>query len=90
MKTWLLTGLLWCLHRLGYVPPVTRLFFTDLPPELAERTRFWVSKWDENRAVGGEHKRHQVYARLIKEFPDHPHHLLGRAIEVVVSERRML
>ena len=90
MTQLLIRALLWCATKLGYVPPVKRVFFTDITPDLAERARFWVAKWEENRAVGGEHKRHQVYSRLIKEFPEMPHHEIGRAIEVIVSERRMV
>lgn len=89
IKHWLMQLCVRLAGYLGYTPPVKRIFVTDMAPELAERTRFWVAKWDENRAVGGEHKRHQVYSRLLKEFPDLPHYEIGRAIEVIVSERRM-
>lgn len=37
-------------------------------------------------STSGEHKRHQVYAQLIKEFPDVPKNKLGLVIEQVIDQ----
>lgn len=36
-------------------------------------------------APGGEYKRHWVYGRLVKAFPDRPHREIGLAIELAVN-----
>lgn len=36
--------------------------------------------------MSGEYKRHQVYAKLIKRFPDEPRRDIGLAIELAVRE----
>lgn len=38
----------------------------------------------------GEWKRHQVYARLIKDHPEIPRYVLARGIEEVVTRQRSL
>lgn len=37
--------------------------------------------------VSGEWRRHQVYAAMIKIFPDMPKRVIGLAIEVVINAR---
>ena len=39
-----------------------------------------------NPGFGGEAKRHQVYARLIKDFPDAPKRDLSMAIELALFQ----
>jgi len=49
---------------------------------LAERSYFLVRHQEsQNPHSAGESKRHQVYARLIKEFPTRSKRELARAIE---------
>ena len=49
------------------------------PSALLTRTRTLVAIQPQEDS--GELKRHRVYARLIKEFPDQPKRTLSRAIE---------
>ena len=39
-----------------------------------------------SRQATGEYKRHQVYARLMKEYPDLPHRQIAVRIEAAVRE----
>ena len=41
----------------------------------------------EQLETSGEHKRHRVYARLIKDFPDIRPRVLGLAIEMAMQDR---
>lgn len=47
-----------------------------------------VLRVEANSAVGtsGEYKRHQVYAKLLKKFPDLPKRDIGLAIELAVHK----
>lgn len=38
-----------------------------------------------SEGTSGEYKRHWVYARLLKTYPDVPKHTLGRVIEEAVG-----
>lgn len=53
---------------------------------LLERAKHWV-QWEEDNSIetGGEWKRHQVYAKLIKEFPNFKKRDLSVAIEMMVK-----
>ncbi len=44
----------------------------------------WDSKDQEN--LGGEYKRHQVYSKLIKLYPQHDRKKLALLIELVINE----
>lgn len=48
------------------------------------RVRLLVKAY-ESAGVSGEYKRHQVYARLIKDFPDMEHKYIGLKIEEVIN-----
>jgi len=70
MKHWLTRLGLW-IAQLGYWPS----------PALVERARV-LCREQEQPGVSGEYKRHQVYARLIKEYPAAAKRTLGLAIEL--------
>ena len=53
-----------------------------LPVELVERVRVLAGEQDLIPDRSGESKRHQVYARLIKDFPTLPKRMLALAIEM--------
>jgi hypothetical protein len=53
--------------------------------EVRRRTIELVRAQDHPTA-SGEYKRHQVYARLIKEFPAEKHRTLGLEIELALQE----
>lgn len=53
--------------------------------ELRRRTIELVKAQDHPTA-SGEYKRHQVFARLIKEFPAAKHRDLGLEIELAIQE----
>ena len=70
-------------------PVVVAEVIEPLPPDpVLERAREWVA-WADGMAPGtdGEYKRHQVYARLIKAFPQSRKRDLAFAIERVMQER---
>lgn len=50
------------------------------PPEVTMRVRELMAIYDEKPQTG-EWKRHQVYARLLKEFPTLPKGTIGLLIE---------
>lgn len=47
-----------------------------------------ITQWDEVSGWSGEAKRHQVYARLIKRYPDMPRHEVAFALELAVRKVR--
>lgn len=53
-------------------------------PALA-RARALVAAADALKDASGEYKRHQVYARLLKEFPRESKRAISRAIEEALS-----
>jgi hypothetical protein len=61
---------LW-IARLGYWPSQT----------LIDRAAVLCQKWQKADATS-EYKRHQVYAAMIKEFPQVPKRQIGLAIEL--------
>lgn len=52
--------------------------------EIYHRAKVLVTLQAGNVGVSGEAKRHQVYARLVKEFPTEPRRNLGLAIELAL------
>ena len=76
MKNFIIRFLVWLLGKLESPK--------DLPPYL-ERAAVLVAAIDRVEQ-GGEWKRHQVYARLIKEFPQISRKDLGLAIEIAVQK----
>ena len=55
---------------------------------LVEEAKSLVAKADTLPEAGGEYKRGQVYAQMIKRCPDIPRHRIGLAIELAVSRRK--
>ena len=60
------------------------------PPVLPEMSAIEAQAlvWVRDMAAmsaSGEYKRHQVYARLLKAFPDTPHRHVSQAIERAVE-----
>jgi hypothetical protein len=54
-------------------------------PDYAIRAEVLVREQEAFTDTSGEYKRHQVYAKLIKEFPDVRQRDLGLAIELAVQ-----
>ena len=65
--------------------------WVDVPVEdaLVTRARGLVTQAEQQAAPGtsGEFKRHQVYARLLKNFPSRAKADCASAIEQVIQER---
>lgn len=60
----------------------------DIRPDLRVRAEYLVGLLAKKGAhLSGEFKRHQVYADLIKEFPQIPHRDISLAIEMAVRTR---
>lgn len=79
------------LRWLGWTPPIevqTKWVEPSLDPAMRASVERWVKKYEENRGVTSEYKRHQVYAHVLKEFPGMPHHEVGLAIELVIWRLR--
>ena len=73
IKHWLTRLGLW-IARFGYWP-------ADI---LVQRARVLSTDW-ERPDLSGEYKRHQVLARLVKEFPATAKRTLALAIELALS-----
>lgn len=58
-----------------------------IPITVSEYVMFLCEKFERTPEVSGEWKRHQVYAALIKEFPDISKRILALAIEVYLNRR---
>lgn len=56
----------------------------NLAPLLFFRAKQLVAEQAGNHGVSGEAKRHQVYAKLRKEFTQDPHRDIGLAIELAL------
>jgi len=74
----------WLRRLADWLDPVPVVRVPDLTP-LEARTRGLVRAAASVQA-SGEYKRHQVYARLIQEFPDVAHTTIGIAIERAVEQ----
>jgi len=72
IKHWLTRLGLW-IARLGYWPAEV----------LVQRARVLCDEWNRPD-LSGEHKRHQVLARLVKEFPATSKKTLALAIELAL------
>ena len=72
MSTWLTKFQLWW-TLWGHLPPIA----------IMTHTRELCDSYTD-LAVSGEYKRHQVYARLLKKFPDANKRTLGLAIELTL------
>lgn len=89
MNAWLIRIGLWLATRGGWTPPAPILVhdLPALPADLVAETRRAVTEADPLSA-DGEYKRHQVYAKLRKRFPQRDRSELAFAIEWVIQERR--
>lgn len=86
MRQRLIQACLWMAKQLGWqepAAPVSPLF----DPVLLAATQQAVDEAERTDA-GGEYKRHQVYARLLKRFPALPHWEVAYTIESVIRDRR--
>lgn len=84
MKLYFIRILRWCLLWLEPVPSPAPV---QAPPDpcyarVAELVHS-IDREDQN----GEWKRHQVYARLVKEFPDRRKRDLAYLIESILQEQ---
>ena len=85
IQRWLVAFGLWLARLGGWIaPPCTRAHL-DVPPTLAGRIMELALEQHASPTSSGEAKRHQVYARLLKDFPNMPHRQVALAIEVVLS-----
>ena len=84
MRHGLIQVCLRCAIWLGWTPPAPAPLLAD---DLAVAARAAVIA-AEALPAGGEYKRHQVYAQLLKRFPQLPHWEVAFAIEWVIRERR--
>ncbi len=71
----------WCLWQIG----VLQRLVAWLDPAPLEAARV-LTKAAQQHAMSGEAKRHQVYAALIKAFPNASKRILSQAIEDAVAE----
>ena len=85
MKTWLVRFGLWLARCGGWTLPVCRRPHLPSSPLLATAQRLVV--WAEETFPGtsGEHKRHQVYARMLRVHPDASRRDAALAIELVLQ-----
>lgn len=74
-----------CLALVHWLEPETTLIAVRRDG-LYTRAKFLVKAFDTLKPNDptGEQRRHQVYARLKKEFPDRPWKDIARAIEAAV------
>lgn len=71
IKQWLGRLGMWLVRRYG-----------DWPSDaLIERASVLTSQWAHRPDLSGEYKRHQVYARMIKEHPTTSRRAIAMAIE---------
>lgn len=89
MRQWRQRLGLWLARWAGWQPPAPILVhdWPPMNPEVASGARRLVQEADA-LAADGEYKRHQVYAKLIKRFPDQAKADLAYTIERVIQERR--
>jgi len=87
MTTWLVRFGLWLASLGGWVPPICDRAHAPATPMLIS-ARIWTA-WAEETFPGtsGEHKRHQVYARLLRIYPDAPRRDVALAIELALQLR---
>lgn len=74
---------LWLAALGGWAPTISPP--TLVNAEVLERAKVLTST--QPAAMGGEAKRHAVYARLIKDFPQHSKRELALAIELALSPK---
>jgi hypothetical protein len=89
MRRRLIQFLLWALRKLEVFPE----YFFNYGGLMAfvEAAVPLVESWEiEESEFAGEYKRHQVYARLIKLFPDAERIDLAQAIELALRKIRGL
>ena len=77
---------LWIASLGGWTPAECPRAHLDVPAALRARIEA-LTGLQEIPGLSGEAKRHQVYARLIKDFPEIPRKALALAIEVILSGR---
>lgn len=85
MKRWLITLGLWLARLGGWHTPTCPL--PHLPPlsyDLLKRAGTLITEQEQFADRSGEAKRHQVYARLLKEYPNRSKGDLAFAIEAVL------
>ncbi len=85
MKTWLIRVGLWLAGLGGWTPPVCARTHAPDTPLLATAQR--LVAWAEETCPGtsGEHKRHQVYARMLRVHPAASRRDVALAIELALQ-----
>ena len=73
---------LWLIRTGKRLARIETPVFESWPSDaLIARAKELSAEWDRP-GLSGEHKRHQVFARLIKEYPDEDRKMLALAIEL--------
>lgn len=68
-------------------PNVYNIPIENLDDKIIAATKILVCNWDfKDEALSGEAKRHQVYSKLIKIFPEIRRIRLALLIELVISK----
>lgn len=81
MKLYLYKLAIWILHKLGS----EAVMISEQVLKIVPRARELCSEAEQKYpGTSGELKRHQVYARLIKEFPSTNKRDLGLSIELAL------
>lgn len=81
----------WWAKRRGLKLVANNLSLVYVPnrvAQIAKEAQSLVAQWDVVEGWSGEAKRHQVYARLLKRYPEMPHYALGLALELAVRNER--
>lgn len=86
MKKLLTLFALWLMKKLNL--PATVYYYPDVENDDSFKTILTLVKNADTSDGGGEFKRHNVYAKAIKLFPQIPKHRLALSIEVAVSKMK--
>lgn len=96
MKNKLLILILWFAGLLGWKKPEPQIIEKEIQLSIPDNIQIllpeimiWINQQEAcNMGVSGEYKRHQVYSRAIKHYPDVDHFNLSMAIEIVIQRLR--
>lgn len=80
----------WCRKLAQWLDPVADVVVPVKTPivdsTLVEAARFLILDWESRLGAGfGEAKRHQVYASLIKQFPEQSKRSISLIIERILN-----
>ncbi|MBI3983853.1 hypothetical protein HY346_00985 [Candidatus Microgenomates bacterium] len=91
MKKYLIRFALWLLDKCRYEKPRSDHFYDYIDeligPDLLAKAASFIAEVS-NADTSGEYKRHAVYAKLQKCFPNQRHWILSLAIELAIANER--